>query len=150
MDAVASGPGAPCARIAIPQLPAPLPTVKALASSLSALRPQFLTVLSDFGEAEKFVIEGDSLLLHALSDPALDWAHPQFLHLTYVVETFLHELVKRGAHFCVVFFESHKAIWQGHGAKGVARSLLIRHLQFCLPATHTEKKIARAQILRRA
>ena len=112
-------------------------TVKALASSLSALRPQFLTVLSDFGEAEKFVIEGDSLLLHALSDPALDWAHPQFLHLTYVVETFLHELVKRGAHFCVVFFESHKAIWQGHGAKGVARSLLIRHLQFCLPATHT-------------
>jgi len=112
-------------------------TVRALAGSLSALRPQFITVLSDFGETEKFVIEGDSLLLHALSDPALDWTHPQFLHLTFIVETFLHELVKRGAHFCVAFFESHKAIWQGDGAKGVARALLIRHLQDCLPVTHT-------------
>jgi len=113
-------------------------TVKALATSLSSLCPQFITVLSDFGETEKFVIEGDSLLLHVFSDPALDFSHGgQFLHLTFVVETFLFELIKRGAHFCVVFFASHKAIWQAHGAKCVARSLLIRHLRNCLPATHT-------------
>ena len=115
---------------------------KGLATSLSSLRPQFITVLSDFGETEKFVIEGDSLLLHALADPALDWTHGgQFLHWTFVIETFLNELVKRGAHFCIVFFESHKAIWKGGSAQlravGVARALLIRHLQNCLPATHT-------------
>jgi hypothetical protein len=111
-------------------------TVRALATSLSSLRPQFITVLSDFGETEKFVVEGDSLLLHAFS--GLDWTHGgQFLHLTYVVETFLHELVTRGAHFCVVFFESHKAIWKDDPAKCVARSLVIRHLQTFLPATHT-------------
>jgi hypothetical protein len=113
-------------------------TVKGLSSSLSSLRPKFITVLSDFGETEKFVIEGDSLLLHAFSDPALNWTHGgQFLHLTFIVETFLHELIERGAHFCVVFFESHKAIWHNDGAKCVARSLLIRHLQACLPATKT-------------
>jgi hypothetical protein len=113
-------------------------TVKGLATSLSSLRPQFITVLSDFGETEKFVIEGDSLLLHAFSDPALSWSHGgQFLHLTFIVETFLNELVERGAHFCVVFFESHKAIWHGDACKCVARALLICHLQQSLPATHT-------------
>ena len=76
--------------------------------------------------------------MYALRDPALDWAHGgQMLHLTYVVETFLHDLVQRGAHFSVVFFESHRALWQHDSAMGVARALLIHHLRAALPATHT-------------
>ena len=36
-----------------------------LASSLGALCPQFITVLSDFGETEKLIIEGLPLHVHA-------------------------------------------------------------------------------------
>ena len=64
-----------------------------LRASLSRLRPKFTTALSDFGEAEKFVLEGDSLLQYALADPRLDWARGgQQLHLLYVVEGFLKAL----------------------------------------------------------
>jgi len=52
-------------------------------TSLSRLCPRFITVLSDFGETEKFVLEGDSLLQNALQDERLDWSEgTQFLHLT--------------------------------------------------------------------
>ena len=34
---------------------------------------RFVTVLSDFGETEQFIIEGDSLILIAFEDERLDW-----------------------------------------------------------------------------
>eukprot|EP00286_Rhodomonas_abbreviata_P024202 CAMPEP_0181307918 /NCGR_PEP_ID=MMETSP1101-20121128/11157_1 /TAXON_ID=46948 /ORGANISM="Rhodomonas abbreviata, Strain Caron Lab Isolate" /LENGTH=357 /DNA_ID=CAMNT_0023414209 /DNA_START=403 /DNA_END=1472 /DNA_ORIENTATION=- len=103
-------------------------------SSFSSLRPRFITVLSDFGETEKFVLEGDSLLMNAFSDERLDWSHGgQFLHLVYLVEKLLSELLSRGAHLCIPFFDSHASIWTDP-SKRVARSLLIHHLKQTLPS----------------
>lgn len=101
-------------------------------TSWSQLSPRFITVLSDFGETEKFVLEGDSLLQYAFEDERLDWSGGgQFLHLTFVVERFLSELLKRGAHFCIPFFASHATIWT-NDATSVFRALLIHHLKVSL------------------
>jgi hypothetical protein len=48
-----------------------------------------------------------------------------------VVERFLSELLKRGAHFCIPFFASHAQICTEPGT-AVFRSLLIHHLKVSL------------------
>jgi ATP-dependent RNA helicase DDX60 len=108
---------------------------------------RFVTVLSDFGETEQFVIEGDSLIFLAFEDERLDWKHGgQFLHFFFIVEKFLSQLLRRGAHFSVVFFESTKQIWTG--SRLLARNLLISHLKgvlkspaaiYCFPAANSEE-----------
>ena len=107
---------------------------------------RFVTVLSDFGETEQFIIEGDSLVLLAFEDERLDWKHGgQFLHFFFIVEKILSQLLRRGAHFSVVFFESSKAMWTG--SRLLARSLLISHLKavlkfpaaiHCFPTANSE------------
>jgi hypothetical protein len=92
---------------------------------------RFVTVLSDFGETEQFIVEGDSLIFLAFEDERLDWEHGgQYLHLFFIVEKILSQLLRRGAHFSVVFFESSKSIWTG--SRLLARSLLIVHLKSVL------------------
>ncbi|KAJ7386933.1 hypothetical protein OS493_003891 [Desmophyllum pertusum] len=51
--------------------------------------PQHINILTDFVDAEIFLIDGDSLLLELLGEKSLDWSHGgQFLHLTYLLERF--------------------------------------------------------------
>ena len=77
---------------------------------------RYVTVLSDFGEAEQFLIEGDSILQLAFEDDRLDWQHGgQYLHLIYVIEKIVSQFFRRGAHFSFIFFESHQEIWKETG-----------------------------------
>ena len=111
---------------------------------------RYVTVLSDFGETEQFVIEGESLIRWAFEDTRLDWnCGGQILHLIFIVENLFNKLVLRGAHFRIVFFESHREIWNS-GSKLLARSLLISHLKrslkppagiICLPSADSESWI---------
>ena len=60
--------------------------------------------LSDFGRCEPFLLDGDALMMNALSNKYLDWRNGgQFLHLIYIVEQFLSLLWSRGAHFEIFF-----------------------------------------------
>ena len=94
---------------------------------------RYVTVLSDFGEAEQFLIEGDSILQLAFEDDRLDWQHGgQYLHLIYVIEKIVSQFFRRGAHFSFIFFESHQEIWKETGSKRFARTVLISHLKSVL------------------
>lgn len=53
--------------------------------------------MTDFVDAEIFLIDGDSLLLDLLGERSLDWRNGgQFLHLTYLVERFLQHFTDKG------------------------------------------------------
>lgn len=57
----------------------------------------YLNILTDFADAEIFLIDGDSLLLELLEETTLDWTNGgQFLHLTYLVECFLQYFTDKG------------------------------------------------------
>ncbi|PFX17720.1 putative ATP-dependent RNA helicase DDX60 [Stylophora pistillata] len=59
---------------------------------------KFVNVLTDFADAEIFLIDGDSLLLEILGEKSLDWnSGGQFLHLTYLTERFLQTFTEKGA-----------------------------------------------------
>ena len=68
----------------------------------SSLRPLILllrqvNIMTDFVDAEIFLIDGDSLLLDLLGERSLDWSNGgQFLHLTYLVERFLQYFTDKG------------------------------------------------------
>lgn len=56
-----------------------------------------INILTDFVDAEIFLIDGDSLLLELLGEESLDWSHGgQFLHLTYLLERFLQYFTDKG------------------------------------------------------
>ena len=56
-----------------------------------------LNILTDFVDAEIFLIDGDSLLLELLGEKTLDWSNGgQFLHLTYLLERFLQYFTDKG------------------------------------------------------
>ena len=58
---------------------------------------RYLNILSDFVDAEIFLIDGDSLLLELFGEDSLDWSHGgQFLHLTYLLERFLQYFTDKG------------------------------------------------------
>lgn len=53
--------------------------------------------MTDFVDAEIFLIDGDSLLLDLLGDWSLDWRNGgQLLHLIYLVEQFLQYFTDKG------------------------------------------------------
>ena len=53
--------------------------------------------MTDFVDAEIFLIDGDSLLLELLGERSLDWNHGgQFLHLSYLLERFLQYFTDKG------------------------------------------------------
>jgi len=61
------------------------------------VRSRRVDLVGDYAGNELFLVEGDSLLLHAFSDPNLDFDNGlQLLHATYNVENFLKKLVLRG------------------------------------------------------
>lgn len=57
----------------------------------------YINILTDFVDAEIFLIDGDSLLLELLGEQTLDWSNGgQFLHLTYLLERFLQHFTNKG------------------------------------------------------
>jgi len=56
-----------------------------------------VNIMTDFVDAEIFLIDGDSLLLDLFGERRLDWNNGgQFLHLTYLVERFLQYFTDKG------------------------------------------------------
>jgi hypothetical protein len=110
----------------------------ALAAWYSSVYTQRVDLVGDYAGAERFVIEGDSLLLHAFSDPLLDFGATgfQLLHAAYNVEKLLKQLHSRGCNFHIAFFDDQPelCIPDGvdikHRAKYLlARAAIIRHLR---------------------
>jgi hypothetical protein len=103
-------------------------------------------LIGDYAGGELFLIEGDSLLLEAFSDPDLDFDYGfQLVHAVYLVERFLHHLKQRKCNFHVAFFENHKSLCVPYSVKDanvpkylLARAAIIRHLQSNMP-DHTER-----------
>ncbi|PFX17719.1 putative ATP-dependent RNA helicase DDX60 [Stylophora pistillata] len=94
------------------------------------VRPQYINILTDFVDAEIFLIDGDSLLLELLCENSLDWQHGgEFLHLTYLVERFLKFFTDKGGVFRVIFFKDLEIIWRSRPSMLLARQALILHLQ---------------------
>ena len=58
---------------------------------------RYLNILTDFVDAEIFLIDGDSLLFELFGEESLDWKNGgQFLHLTYLLERFLQYFTDKG------------------------------------------------------
>jgi len=73
------------------------------------LRVRTLNLVGDYAGNERFLLEGDSLLLHCFGDPRIDFEDGfQLLHAVYVVERFLEALVRRLCNFHLVFFHDHE------------------------------------------
>ncbi|XP_078360874.1 putative ATP-dependent RNA helicase DDX60 isoform X2 [Oculina patagonica] len=91
--------------------------------------PLEINILTDFVDAEIFLIDGDSLLLELLGEESLDWSHGgQFLHLTYLLERFLQYFTDKGGVFHIVFFKEMEIIWKTEPSMLLARQAIILHL----------------------
>eukprot|EP00961_Rhodomonas_salina_P033844 455174-Rhodomonas_salina.1 len=97
---------------------------------LHMLGAEYADFLKDFGTSEPFLIDGDGVVAHAMSDPLLDWRHGgQLLHLTYLVETFLGKLRQAGAVFEVFFFTGNSALFNHLSPSlRLARDAIVKHL----------------------
>lgn len=105
-------------------------------------RPLYVNLLDDLGATDFFVIDGDCLLLDCFSSFVTESHYGcQSVQLCYLVEAFLHSLQNcLNASFCVVFFQQHDRLWQGHHAAYMllTRQLLQQHLRQRLTVTvHT-------------
>lgn len=105
-------------------------------------------LVGDYAGNELFLVEGDSLLLHAFSDPNLDFDDGfQLLHATYNVENFLKKLVVRGCNFHVGFIDDHETLCIPPNATHhrqkylLARTAIIRHLEANLPESNDQVTI---------
>lgn len=102
----------------------------------SNLRPHEL--LSDLAAMnELFVIDGDSLLLETLKHEIVDWSGSagEYLQVAYLVESFLNELLQRGATFRLTFFNIvqlgyYKGITLAKGNGNQKVRSIILHLGF--------------------
>lgn len=91
-------------------------------------RPELCDMFIHLSACEMFFIDGDSLLMAALSPPAVDWDLIQPLHVMYNVQKLLYDLHTRGARFHIVFFDSSMWIWQAAPAKLFLREVLTKSL----------------------
>ncbi|XP_068713439.1 probable ATP-dependent RNA helicase DDX60 isoform X2 [Montipora foliosa] len=93
--------------------------------------PLHINILTDFVDAEIFMIDGDSLLFELLGERILDWSNGgQFLHLTYLLERFLQYFTDKGGVFHIVFFEDMEILWNSQPSMLLARQSLILHLKY--------------------
>ncbi|KAL6706224.1 hypothetical protein ACN47E_005959 [Coniothyrium glycines] len=98
-------------------------------------------LVGDFAGSERFLLHGESLLLHCFSDSHLDFDPGfQLLHASYAVEQFLHSLISRGCNFHIAFFDDHQHLCVPQDASPatsskylLARAAIIRHLHVNLP-----------------
>lgn len=71
----------------------------------NGLSSRTVDLVGDYAGDGLFIFDGDSLLLHIFSDEKLDFSPGfQLLYATYMVEAFLHALLRRKCHFRIAFF----------------------------------------------
>lgn len=98
-------------------------------------------LVGDFAGSERFLVHGESLLLHCFSDTHIDFDPGyQLLHASYAVEKFLQGLVSRCCNFHIAFFDEHQDLCVPQNASPeisekylLARAAIIRHLKVNLP-----------------
>lgn len=106
-------------------------------------------LVGDFAGSERFLVHGESLLLHCFSDKHIDFDPGyQLLHASYTVERFLQGLVSRCCNFHIAFFDEHQDICVPQDASReisekylLARAAIIRHLKVNLPEVIPEIEI---------
>ena len=115
----------------------------------ASLYTRRVDLVGDYAGAELFLIEGDSLLLQAFSDPLLDFGANgfQLLHAVYNVEKFLKQLSARGGNFHIAFFDDRRELCVPDrvGKKYrqkflLARDAVLRHLKRNVAREVTEIK----------
>lgn len=112
--------------------------------SYRSLGSRKVDLVGDYAGDEKFLIEGDSLLLRCFQDEKLDFQQGlQLLHATYNVESFLHNLIQRKCNFDIAFFECNKVLCAPQATDQnrksrylLARAAIIIHLQKALAQSH--------------
>jgi len=110
-----------------------------LSAWYASLYTRRVDLVGDYAGAELFLVEGDSLLLEAFSDPLLDFGENAFqlLHAVYSVEKLLRQLSSRGCNFHIAFFDDHRhlcipgaVVEEKQKQKYLlARAAIVRHLQ---------------------
>ncbi|KAI1635019.1 hypothetical protein F4809DRAFT_470895 [Biscogniauxia mediterranea] len=108
-----------------------------LARWYAALPSRHVDIVGDYGGKELFLIHGDSLILHCISDSRVDFEDGfQLLHAIFAVEAFLGNLKSRGCNFRIAFFDDHQelcipsaALKSGRYKYLLTRTILIQHLQ---------------------
>jgi hypothetical protein len=110
----------------------------ALERWFNSLYTRRVDLVGDYAGAELFLIEGDSLLLEAFSDPLLDFSDSgfQLLHAVYNVEKFLKQLHSRGCNFHIAFFDDQPELCIPRDVPArdrakylLARACVVRHLR---------------------
>ncbi|KAG9254633.1 DEAD/DEAH box helicase [Emericellopsis atlantica] len=105
------------------------------------LRPDTLDIVGEFAGRELFVVHGESLIRHCLTDSKVDYNNGfQLLHAIFAVEQFLSNLAKRGCNFDILFFSEYNHLCVPDGCSPanawkyqLTRSILIRHLARSVP-----------------
>ncbi|KAG5487743.1 hypothetical protein LSCM1_08109 [Leishmania martiniquensis] len=87
-------------------------------------RPRQFDMFIHLSAMEKFFIDGDSLLMVALSSPHVDWDLMQPLHVLYNAQALLRRLQTRGGQFHVVFFRNTTWFWESAPQKLFIREAL--------------------------
>jgi superfamily II RNA helicase len=115
----------------------------------SKLFSRRVDLVGDFAGSERFLIHGESLLLHCFSDAQIDFEPGlQLLHASYAVEKFLHGLVSRRCNFHIAFFDEYQDLCVPQDASPavsekylLARATIIRHLQANLRPVHPDIEV---------
>ncbi|CAD7701051.1 unnamed protein product, partial [Ostreobium quekettii] len=92
---------------------------------------RFVDLLNDMGEAEAFVIDGDSLLHELLKCPRMRSAGrlgPPLLPIVYGFEDFLKRTEDCGGSFKIAFFRCNEVLWMQQPGMLAVRRLLLPHL----------------------
>ncbi|VDC05091.1 unnamed protein product [Peniophora sp. CBMAI 1063] len=105
-----------------------------------AKRGRWMDLIGDYAGSERFILDGEALFQRVLDDTLLALGREgdpsfQILHALYILEKFLHDLIKREAVFDIVFFDDlrHPTISGGTSqyttaSRGLARAMLFNHL----------------------
>ncbi|KAI1433428.1 hypothetical protein GGR50DRAFT_668519 [Xylaria sp. CBS 124048] len=110
---------------------------RTLARWYEAIHPRVIDIVGDFGGKELFLIDGDSLLLHCLTESGVDFKVGfQLLHAIFAVESFLSNFRLRGCNFHVVFFDNQSGLCAPPGIPEdirykyqLTRTILFHHLR---------------------
>eukprot|EP00796_Vickermania_ingenoplastis_P006046 gene6046-4347_t len=97
---------------------------KAIEYHYATIRPRLFDIFVHLSGSDMFFIDGDSLLMAALSSPHVDWDLTQTLHVHHNAQSLLYRLQSRGARFHVVFFEQQRWFWEKAPQKLLMRESL--------------------------
>ncbi|KAM5264315.1 putative ATP-dependent RNA helicase DDX60 [Ctenodactylus gundi] len=90
-------------------------------------KAEYSSLFNDFIESEFFLIDGDSLLITCVCEKSLK--RGQSLHLVYLVESYLVDLINKGGKFALVFFQDAEHAYFSFPEFLSLRTALILHLQ---------------------